>query len=106
MPIWYGRGNRRGVGNARFAFSAGAGTKHPAATGSRRGLPGLRGEQRGFDAGVGHGFVRTAGGQITTFNPPHSYTGPTSYGTYNAFINDLGVIAGSYFDASTYVEYG
>jgi hypothetical protein len=40
------------------------------------------------------------------FNPPHSYTGPTSYGTYNAFINDLGVIAGSYFDASTYVEYG
>jgi hypothetical protein len=33
-------------------------------------------------------------------------SGPTSYGTYSAFINDLGVVAGSYFDASTYVVYG
>lgn len=50
-----------------------------------------------FDTnGSAHGFVRTAGGQITTFNPPHSVSGPTNYGTYNALINDLGVIAGSY----------
>jgi len=56
--------------------------------------------------GVGHGFIRTAAGQITTFDPPNSFTGPTSYGTYSAFINDLGVVAGSYFDATTYVERG
>ena len=60
-----------------------------------------------YDAnGVGHGFVRTAGGKITTFDPPNSFNGPTSYGTFNAFVNDLGLVAGTYFDENTYVLYG
>jgi hypothetical protein len=55
--------------------------------------------------GVGHGFVRTPDGHITSFDPPNAVGGP--YGTASdAVINDLGVIAGSYYDANTNVEYG
>jgi hypothetical protein len=58
-----------------------------------------------FDTnGVGHGFVRTADGRITTFDPPGAVGGAA--GTYNAFINDFGVIAGSYYNANTDAEYG
>jgi hypothetical protein len=53
---------------------------------------------------VGHAFVRTPDGKITTFEPPAAVGSP--YGTYAAFINDLGAIAGSYYHASTNVGIG
>ncbi len=54
--------------------------------------------------GVGHGFVRTAEGQFTVFDAPGGVGG--AYGTFSAFINDAGLVAGSYYDAKTNVEYG
>ena len=57
--------------------------------------------------GVGHGFLRTPGGKITTFDPPGAVGGVAGTGgTYNAFINDFGVVAGSYYHANTNAEYG
>jgi hypothetical protein len=45
---------------------------------------------------AGHGFVRTAGGKITTFDPPGSaYTSVWS-------INNFGQIAGVFYDAITW----
>jgi hypothetical protein len=38
------------------------------------------------------------------FDAPGSVGGPV--GTFSAFINDLGVIAGSYYDATSDVEFG
>ena len=58
-----------------------------------------------YDANfVGHGFVRSAEGKITTFDPPGAVGGAS--GTYNAFVNDLGVIAGSYYAANNNAEFG
>jgi hypothetical protein len=58
-----------------------------------------------YDANnVGHGFVRTAEGKITTFDPPGAVGGVA--GTYNAFVNDFGVIAGSYYAATNNAEFG
>ena len=54
--------------------------------------------------GVGHGFVRTPKGKFTVFDAPGGVGG--SLGTFSAFINDLGMIAGSYYDANTNVVYG
>jgi hypothetical protein len=54
--------------------------------------------------GVSHGFVRTAEGEITTFDPPGAVGGAA--GTYNAFVNDFGVIAGSYYAATNNAEFG
>jgi hypothetical protein len=54
---------------------------------------------------VGHGFVRTADGKITAFDPPGA-VGVGVAGTYNAFVNDFGVIAGSYYAASNNAEFG
>ena len=51
-------------------------------------------------------FCVTLYGKITTFDVPGAFTDASSIGTYTAFINDLGVVAGSYFDANTFVEYG
>ena len=53
---------------------------------------------------VGHGFVRSAEGKITTFDPPGAVGGDA--GTYNAFVNDFGVIAGSYYAAKNDAEFG
>jgi len=58
-----------------------------------------------YDANnVGHGFVRTSRGEITTFDPPGAVGGDA--GTYNAFVNDFGVIAGSYYAAKNDAEFG
>jgi hypothetical protein len=58
-----------------------------------------------FDANfVSHGFVRSAEGKITTFDPPGAVGGDA--GTYNAFVNDFGVIAGSYYAANNDAEFG
>jgi hypothetical protein len=58
-----------------------------------------------YDANsVGHGFVRSAEGKITTFDPPGAVGGDA--GTYNAFVNDFGVIAGSYYAATNDAEFG
>jgi hypothetical protein len=54
--------------------------------------------------GVSHGFIRDAQGKFTVFDAPGGVGGPI--GTWSAFINDSGVIAGSYYDAKTDVEYG
>jgi len=52
-------------------------------------------------AAVYHGFVRTADGTITTFDPPGAGTGTGHYGgTFPISINTAGVIAGTYTDAS------
>jgi hypothetical protein len=53
---------------------------------------------------VGHGFVRSAEGKITTFDPPGAVGGDA--GTYNAFVNDFGVIGGSYYAAKNDAEFG
>ena len=53
---------------------------------------------------VSHGFVRNADGKITTFDPPGAVGGDS--GTYNAFVNDFGVIAGSYYAANNNAEFG
>ena len=55
-------------------------------------------------AGIYHGFVRAADGEITNFDPPGSVA--STYGLNGAFINDLGVIAGSYWRGSGNVSYG
>jgi hypothetical protein len=50
---------------------------------------------------VFHGFVRSPGGKFTTFQAPGADTTAGSYnGTSPSAINDLGVITGSYYDAS------
>jgi hypothetical protein len=50
---------------------------------------------------VFHGFLRTRGGAFVTFQVPAADTTVGSYnGTSPSSINDLGVIAGSYADAS------
>lgn len=53
---------------------------------------------------VSHGFVRTPDGKITTFDPPAAVG--SSLGTQTAFINDLGLIAGYYYDANTNLATG
>jgi hypothetical protein len=45
--------------------------------------------------GASHGFVRTAGGKITTFDAPGALDG-----TYPENINNFGVIAGVFYDAN------
>jgi len=57
-------------------------------------------DSNGFD----HGFVRTAGGETTTFDPPGD--AGSTYGFDNGYINDLGVVAGSYWLGSGNVAYG
>jgi hypothetical protein len=48
-----------------------------------------------------HGFLRTPGGEFVTFQAPGADITPGSFnGTSPAAINDLGVIAGSYSDAT------
>jgi uncharacterized membrane protein len=57
----------------------------------------VEGEIAGFyfdSNNVSHGFVRTKGGHITTFDAPGAVA------TYAAQINPAGVIAGDYADAS------
>ena len=50
---------------------------------------------------VFHGFLRSPGGKFTTFQAPGADTTAGSYnGTSPSAINDLGVITGSYYDAS------
>ena len=50
---------------------------------------------------VFHGFLRTPRGNFTTFQAPGADTTPGSYnGTSPSSINDLGAIAGSYYDAN------
>lgn len=50
---------------------------------------------------VYHGFLLTADGKFTTFEAPGADTTAGSYnGTAPCCINDLGVITGSYYDAS------
>jgi len=49
---------------------------------------------------LSHGFVRTANGKITTFDPPGA-----SQGTYPGNINNFGVIAGTFYDAN-FVSHG
>jgi len=50
---------------------------------------------------VYHGFLRSPQGKFTTFEAPGADTTPGSYdGTAPSAINDLGVITGSYFDAT------
>ena len=48
-----------------------------------------------------HGFLRSPGGKFTTFQAPGADTTAGSFnGTSPSTINDLGVITGSYYDAS------
>jgi len=52
----------------------------------------------------GRGFVRSPDGQIVSFDPPGAAGG--EYGLDNAFINDAGVVAGNYLQATGNVSYG
>jgi hypothetical protein len=52
----------------------------------------------------GHGFVRSPDGNIVNFDPRGSVG--SDYGLNNAFINDLGVVAGTYWQGSSNVSYG
>ena len=66
-----------------------------------------RGEVAGsvVDAnGFGHGFVRSADGKITTFDPPGS--AGSYYGTNVVYINDLGIVAGNYWQGTGNVSFG
>src|SRR5215469_14152374 len=48
-----------------------------------------------------HGFIRTPEGKFITFQAPGADTTPGSYnGTNPSSVNDLGAIAGSYYDAA------
>ena len=50
---------------------------------------------------VYHGFLRRLDGQFTTFDAPGADTTPNDYnGTYPAAIDDLGVVAGYYWDVN------
>jgi hypothetical protein len=50
---------------------------------------------------VYHGFIRTPKGDYVTFEAPGADTTPNSYnGTVPSSISDLGVVVGSYYDAS------
>jgi hypothetical protein len=50
---------------------------------------------------VFHGFVRSPNGKFTTFQAPGADTTAGSFnGTYPSAINDLGVVAGYYWDAN------
>jgi hypothetical protein len=52
-------------------------------------------------SGVYHGFVRAAGGSITTFDAPGADTTAFDFnGTFPASINPGGAIAGYYLDGS------
>jgi hypothetical protein len=46
-------------------------------------------------SGFGHGFVRSTDGKITTFDPPGS--AGSDYGVDFVYVNDLGVVAGNYW---------
>ena len=60
----------------------------------------IAGSYQGVDT-VFHGFVRRPDGQFTTFEAPGADTIAGSYnGTSPSSINDLGVITGSFYDAS------
>lgn len=51
---------------------------------------------------VYHGFLRTLNGDFTTFDAPGADTTPNDYnGTYPVAINDLGVVAGYYWDVNS-----
>src|SRR5690349_13642819 len=50
---------------------------------------------------VNHGFIRLPDGKFVTFQAPGADTTPGSFnGTVATAINDFGVVAGEYFDAS------
>lgn len=54
--------------------------------------------------GFGHGFVRSADGKFTTFDPPGS--AGSYYGVDYVYVNDFGVVAGSYWRGAGNVSYG
>lgn len=54
--------------------------------------------------GFGHGFVRSADGKFTTFDPPGS--AGSYYGVDYVYVSDLGVVAGSYWRGAGNVSYG
>src|SRR5271169_5048710 len=60
----------------------------------------IAGSYQGADT-VFHGFLRSPGGKFTTFEAPGADTTAGSYnGTSPSSINDLGVITGSFYDAT------
>lgn len=49
---------------------------------------------------VSHGFLRTGGGEFTTFDPPGASSSSDSYdGTFPTSINNGGTVTGSYIDS-------
>jgi hypothetical protein len=54
--------------------------------------------------GFNHGMVRSANGEISTFDPPGDVG--SYYGVGAAYINDLGVVAGDYWQGAGNVSYG
>ncbi len=54
--------------------------------------------------GFGHAFVRSADGHFTTFDPPGS--AGSDYGVNGVFVNDLGVVAGGYWQGAGNVSFG
>jgi hypothetical protein len=55
---------------------------------------------------IQHGFVRFPDGRFATFDAPGAGAVPGSYeGTWNAVINNLGVVAGDFFDVN-YTNHG